>query len=127
MESVNFCDNLAQIIGGKSKIDNGVCMITVDRRDLNVTIGGRPFAVSHMFEMQSPDSSGNYLINGEIALLENEVPYIVSSLSNANIIVSSLHSHWLYDSPKLIYVHLVSIMNPEVFITKMAQILKIRP
>ena len=127
MEPMNYCDGLAKIIGGKSKFDNGICMITVDRKDISITIGGRPFAVSHMFEMQSPDGSGNYLITGEIALLENEVPYVVSSLSNANIIVSSLHSHWLYDSPKLIYVHLVSIMNPEVFITKMAQILKIRP
>lgn len=127
MESVNFCDNLARIIGGTSKYDNGVCMITVDRKDLSVTIGGKPFAVSHMLEIQSPDGSGNYLITGEIGLLENEVPYVVSSLSNANIIVSAVHNHWLYDSPKLIYIHMVSIMNPEVFITKLAQVLKIRP
>lgn len=126
MDAVNnTCDNLAKILNGKGKFDNGICMVTVERHNINATIGNKLFrSLTHMFNFESPDSNGNYLITGEMVLLENEVPEVVSDLTNSGIIVSAIHTHWLFDTPRLVYIHLEAIMNPVNFATKLAQILK---
>ncbi|HEX2985299.1 MAG TPA: DUF1259 domain-containing protein [Caproiciproducens sp.] len=123
----NLCDSLAKIFNGKGQFENGICSVTVDRHDINASIAAKPFrALHHMFDFESPDGSGNYLITGEMVLLENEVPGVTASLLDSDIIPSALHTHWLYDIPKLMYIHVQCIMNPVVFANKMAQILKVR-
>jgi hypothetical protein len=125
--SNNMCDNLANILNGKGKFENGICSVTIDRHDIQVAIGNKPFhSLHHMFNFESPDAGGNYLITGELVLLEKEVSGIIVSLANAGIIVSALHSHWLFDNPKLMYIHVEAITNPVNFATRMAQILKER-
>lgn len=120
-----MCENLANILNGKGKFENGICMVTVQREDINATIANRPFrSLDHMFHFESPDSNGNYLITGEMVLLEKEVPGVVTALLNSDIIVSAIHSHWLYDSPKLMYIHMEAISNPVTFANKVAQVIK---
>lgn len=110
------CNQLATTLGGKGMMEGSVCMVSVDRKDIQATIANQPFhSISRMFHFEKPDASGNALITGEMVPLENEVHKIVSALSREGLIVSALHSHWLFDNPKLMYIHLEALMNPLTF------------
>jgi hypothetical protein len=118
------CDDLARILGGKGKTENGVCQVSVERKDIRATIGNMPFhSLSHMFDFQPADANGNSLITCELVLLENEVDRINSGITSAGIIVSAIHSHWLFDEPRLMYIHAEAIMAPAVFAEAMARVL----
>lgn len=124
MDVSGNCENLALILKGKGKQEDGVCTVAIDRKDIHATIGNRPFhSLSHMFHFEPADPNGNALITGEIVLLENEVPEITVKVSNAGIIVAAIHSHWLFDKPKLMYIHIETAMEPVAFAMKMTEIL----
>lgn len=119
-----LCKRLSGILGGKSRYENGICSVTVERKDIKATIANVPLnPLEHMFHFRSPDSIGESLITGEMVLLEQEVPGVVDSLSNNKIIVSAVHTHWLYDKPKLVYVHIEDIAEPEDFARVVAQVI----
>lgn len=123
-QSGSMCEYLANILGGKGHMEDGVCTVMRDRKDIRATIAGRPFhSVSHMFDFEEPDAEGKALITGEMVFLETEVPRAVSMLTALGVIVSAIHTHWLYDNPKLIYLHIEATMNPTAFATGVARIL----
>ena len=79
-----LCDRLAQVIGGKGKAEEGVCVITVKRKDIQASIAGVPYhSLAHMFHLEMPSINSESLITGEMALLENEVPDMVNHLTNS--------------------------------------------
>lgn len=124
-QAANLCNKLAEILGGKGKTENGVCMVTVNRKDIHASIANKSFhSLSHMFNFEPQDNAGNALITGEMVLLENEVPKVVNDFYNEGIIVTAIHSHWLYDNPKLMYIHMESVMNPTAFANKVSQFIK---
>lgn len=118
------CDALARTLRGKGKMDGNVCSVTIDRKDMEATIGRRPFhSLHHMFDFEPADEKGNSLITGEMVLTEREVPRLTREISNNGIIVSAIHSHWLFDNPNLKYIHIQTIMDPVTFANTMAKIL----
>jgi hypothetical protein len=120
----SLCDRLAQILRGMGQTENNICTVTIDRKELSATIGGKPFhSLHHMFHFEPADATGKALITGEMVLLENEVHRMTTDISNAGIIVSALHSHWLFDAPKLMYIHIETIADPVGFANTMAGIL----
>lgn len=122
--SSDLCDNLAAILKGKGNIENVVCSITHDRKDIKASIAGKSLHSLHdMFNFETPDSSGASLITGEMVLLEEEVYKTVNALSNSGIDVSAVHNHWLFDTPKLMYIHMEAIMNPVEFAKKVAPLI----
>ncbi|WP_100488180.1 DUF1259 domain-containing protein [Sporolactobacillus pectinivorans] len=120
-EMENTCQQFADILHGKSKFENGVCSITL-RRTFNVIIQGKTSVdvadVEVLFE--SLDSSGNALNLAEIAVLQEEVPPFVWSVSQQGIIVSALHNHWIFTQPTILYIHLQSVEPPLIFAKKLA-------
>lgn len=122
--SNNSCENLANTLKGKSKVENGVCTVIIERNDIQATIGGVPFkSLFHSFNFQPIDESGNALITGEMVLLENEVYRFTTEIVNTGIIVSAIHNHWIFDNPKLIYIHIECIMNSEDFAKELSYII----
>lgn len=120
-----LCSRLADIIGGKGKVENGVCMISVERKDIQATIAGLPFhSIEHMFNIEMPSVKGESLITGEMVLLENEVPGITSYLTSHGIVVSAIHSHWLFDKPKLMYIHILDVTDPLKFAEVISGVIK---
>lgn len=121
MEAINqfspLCEKLGQMIGGKGKMEGSVCILSVKRKDIQATIASTPFhSLEHMFQIEAPNLKGDSLITGEMVLLESEVPAITNYLTNSGIVVSAIHSHWLFDNPKLMYLHLLTISPPEKFV-----------
>jgi hypothetical protein len=111
------CERLARIIGGTAQVSNGVCVVS-RLRNIDASILNRrtrsplalPFALS--FENQQ---NGTTLNLGETVILQKEINPFISALRKRDIIVTALHNHWLFDEPRLMYIHWEKIDNPFEF------------
>jgi hypothetical protein len=116
-ELASTCEQLARIIGGNSQVTNGVCVVS-RLRNINASILNRrtrsplslPFALS--FE----DSKDRQTLNlGETVILQKEINPFLSALRKRGLLVTALHNHWLFDEPRLMYIHWENVGNPAEF------------
>lgn len=122
--SESLCCELATILKGEGHVENNICSVMSHRKDLNVRLLGHQIhSLENMYTFEPVGDTEKYIILSEVVLLENEVPYVASSLYNQGITVSAIHNHWLGDQPHLIYVHFQALMEPLVFAKKVAFIL----
>ena len=124
-----LCKQFGQILGGKAKVKHGVCKVEKDRTNIQVNILGKPsrsgLSIHSMWSFESMDHQGNALNLGETALLQEEVYPFIWELQKSGIMVTSLHNHWLMDSPHLVYAHYASVEEPLSFANKVAEACKI--
>ncbi|URZ03861.1 DUF1259 domain-containing protein [Clostridium felsineum] len=126
--ATNMCSQFARILGAKvTESKPNSCSTEISRDSLKVTIMGKPLTTvtKAEFSYQALDSSGRALNVGEIALLQEEVNRFITVLRRNRIDVTAIHNHWLFDTPKLIYVHLQSIEPPLQFARKVAEALSV--
>lgn len=123
-----LCNRFAEIVNGQPSIVNGVCLIQ-KFRNIPVTILGRrsrsPIVLPTFFTFESIDRQGRALNLGETVILQKEINPFISALRRRGIIVTALHNHWLFDNPRLMYIHFESVENPIVFARKMAEALRV--
>jgi hypothetical protein len=118
-----LCDRFSTILGGtEHEITKGpVCFVTRNRR-VNAAILGRrttsPLVRYQLFSFESLDKSGRALCLGETALFQNQVNRLLTNLRNNGIKVTAVHNHWLFENPRLMYIHWESIDNPIEFAKK---------
>ncbi|MGG3800910.1 DUF1259 domain-containing protein [Metabacillus fastidiosus] len=101
--STSTCQQLADIIGGVVITATPVCVVQ-RLRDIDATILGLrtqsplalPFALS--FE-------NNGLNLGESVVLQREINPFLTELRKRGLIVTAVHNHWLFDNPRLMYMH----------------------
>ncbi|AWP26050.1 hypothetical protein PVOR_28099 [Paenibacillus vortex V453] len=118
-----LCKRLATILGGTGMSDGKSCSIMVERK-LNARVLGRKYETEHEITIQSPQN-GTTLNTGEITLLQSEVQRFIDAARKRNFKVSAIHNHWLFDKPRLMYLHIESIENPIVFARKLRSALDI--
>jgi hypothetical protein len=114
------CQKLADIIGGMVITSTPVCVVQ-RLRNINATILGRrtlsplalPFALS--FEDKR---NGKTLNLGESVVLQKEINPFLSALRKRGIIVTAVHNHWLFDDPRLMYMHWENVGDPFEFARK---------
>jgi Domain of Unknown Function (DUF1259) len=118
-----LCSRFARILGGTAEVVNGVCTVTRIRR-IPVTIMGRPsrspLTLAALFSFDSIDSRGRALNQGETVILQEELNPFITELRRRGITVTAFHNHWLFDSPRTMYIHFQSIDNPISFARKVA-------
>jgi hypothetical protein len=108
------CKRFAAILGGTPQIVNGVCTVT---RIIphHVTIEGRrsksPLTLAALFSFESIDKNGRALNLGETHILQKDVNRFISALRKRNILVTALHNHWLFDKPRMMFIHWQSVEN----------------
>lgn len=123
-----LCQRFARIVGGMPSVVNGTCLIQ-KFRNINVHILGRrarsPLVLPTFFSFESIDRQGRALNLGETVILQREINPFISALRRRGIIVTALHNHWLFDTPRLFYIHFESVENPIVFARKVDQALKV--
>ncbi|WP_068620292.1 DUF1259 domain-containing protein [Paenibacillus tuaregi] len=118
-----LCNQFSTILGGtEHEITKGpVCFVSRNRR-INATILGRrttsPLVRYQLFSFESLNSSGRALCLGETALFQGQVNRLLTNLRNNGIKVTAVHNHWLFDKPRLMYVHWESIDDPIAFAKK---------
>ncbi|WP_336787967.1 DUF1259 domain-containing protein [Paenibacillus sp. MMO-177] len=118
----SLCLRLARILGGKGQHEKDECTIMV-KRSLNAKILGKKYDTEHEITIQSL-KNGKSLNTAEITLLQREVQHFVRNAVRLGLKVTAVHNHWLFDKPRLMYVHVESVENPIVFAKKLASILK---
>ncbi|GIP22819.1 DUF1259 domain-containing protein [Paenibacillus sp. J22TS3] len=117
-----LCRRLARILGGKGQHESNECSITV-KRNLNATILGKKYDTEHEIVIQSL-KNGKSLNTGEITLLQREVQSFIRQAVKLGLKVTAVHNHWLFDKPRLMYVHVESVENPIVFARKLASLIR---
>mgnify|MGYP001301208081 CR=1 FL=1 len=120
-----LCGKLAAILNGTASIQNGVCVVSQLRTDLDVTILGRetqsPLVLPVLLSFENFDQKGRALSLGESVLLQEEANTFIRVLQDNGIIVTALHNHWLFEEPRLMYLHWEAIMDPVAFTRAVAQ------
>ncbi|MEK5643860.1 MULTISPECIES: DUF1259 domain-containing protein [Paenibacillus] len=115
--SKSLCDRLAAILGGKGTSDGKSCSIMIERK-LNAKILGRNYETEHEITIQSL-KNGTTLNTAEITLLQSEVQRFTSAARKQGFKVTAIHNHWLFEKPRLMYLHLETVENPVTFARKL--------
>ncbi|MCM2999117.1 DUF1259 domain-containing protein [Paenibacillus cellulositrophicus] len=121
--SKSLCDRLAAIIGGKGTSDGKSCSIMIERK-LNAKILGRNYETEHEITIQSL-KNGTTLNTAEITLLQSEVQRFTSAARKQGFKVTAIHNHWLFEKPRLMYLHLETVENPVTFARKLRAALNV--
>jgi hypothetical protein len=122
VEDVNLsgCQRLADIIGGMVIASTPVCVVQ-RLRNIRATILGRrtrsPLALPFALSFEN-NKNGKTLNLGETVILQAEINPFMTALRKRGIIVTALHNHWLFDQPRLMYMHWENVGNPFDFATK---------
>lgn len=110
------CQQLANIIGGEVITSTPVCVVQ-RLRNIKATILGRttrsPLALP--FALSFEGVLTNTLNLGETVLLQEEVNSFITELRKRGLIVTALHNHWLFDNPRLMYMHWENVGDPTQF------------
>lgn len=124
-----LCNEFARILGAEILSNvGGVCTVTF-MRDIDAEILGRPthspLALAALFSFESPDDQGRTLNLGETVILQEEINEFITILRSHGILITALHNHWLFDDPRLMYIHFESISNPLTFARNVADALRV--
>src|SRR5699024_8359042 len=108
------CEDLAKIIGGVV-VQPKPCTIMRLRDDIHASIEGvatvSPLVLPFMLTFEP-----NELNLGETVLLQSEVNPFLEELKQRGMTVTAVHNHWLFEKPRLMYMHWYNIgMNPLQF------------
>lgn len=118
--SPNSCAELARIVGATPATMDGACLLQSLRADLSPTILGHrtqsPLVLPVFFTIESPEERSAALNLGEAVLRQSETQTVMRVLRENDIVVSALHNHWLFEKPRLMYMHWEAIMDPERFL-----------
>ncbi|HBZ11645.1 MAG TPA: DUF1259 domain-containing protein [Bacillus bacterium] len=124
-----LCKEFAKILGSTPSIVNGVCTATRSRTNLHPVVLGRPaesfMFVPQAFSFENVGRGGKALCLGETVILQEEINPFMSKLREHGIIVTAVHNHWLFDKPRLMYMHFESIEEPLIFARKVRDAMRV--
>ncbi|GIN84783.1 hypothetical protein J6TS2_11690 [Heyndrickxia sporothermodurans] len=114
---MSSCQRLADIIGGEVITAAPVCLVQ-RLRNIDATILGRrtrsPLALPFALSFEN-NRNGRTLNLGETVILQKEINPFLSALRKRGIIITAVHNHWLFDEPRLMYMHWENVGDPFVF------------
>ncbi|GFR55404.1 DUF1259 domain-containing protein [Bacillus sp. CN2] len=130
IERHGLCDEFNDILGGTMHtFENGICTVMRSRTNIKPVVLGRPgrsfLLIPQMFSFESMTKDGRALCSGETVILQKESNPFISVLRKHDLIVTSLHNHWLFDKPRLMYIHFEAIDKPVNFALKVRDALKV--
>nr|WP_232463440.1 DUF1259 domain-containing protein [Tumebacillus avium] len=116
MATSSLCRRFGEILGAPATEMNGVCTVMRSRNNIRpVVLGkrGRSFLLTpQMFTFESIDRNGRALCSGETVILQEEINRFTSKLREHGIKVTAIHNHWLFDRPRLYFMHFEKIDRP---------------
>lgn len=105
--STSSYESLTGLKGTYNEIDK-VYKIIIPRNDIKIAIYEINLDSSKSLNSTisfTPINDSQFLVLGELVLFQDEINCAISALLNNNIDVSALHNHFLYDVPKVYFLH----------------------
>ena len=96
--------------GAKGALDaaSGVFKVSVPRRDLAVTAAGArltpPMGLTSWAAFQRAGAAT--MVMGDMVVTENQVSPVMSAALDAGLEVTALHNHFLWESPRVMFMHI---------------------
>lgn len=96
------------ILGVAGQIQEGAVVFSFPRSDIKVAIDGDPVPTALGFGSWTAwKVMGNdFMVMGDLVLLEKEINPVISALAEANINVTALHNHFIGEEPRIMYMHI---------------------
>lgn len=94
--------------GSFSKEEN-VFKASFPREDLKVFVDSiplDPFMGVTSWSSYTPLGENTFMVMGDLALFQDEVNPVMSTLLNNNLHVTALHNHFFYDNPRVFFMHI---------------------
>ncbi len=100
---------IERLTGAKGAFDakEGVFKVSVPRNDLSVTAAGvrltPPLGLTSWAAFKR--TGERTVVMGDLVLLEDQVNPVLSAALDAGLEVTALHNHFLWDTPKVMFMH----------------------
>ncbi len=97
-----------QILGTSGQMQEGALVVPFPRSDIKVTIHGESVPTAFGFGSWTAwkKTGTGAVVMGDLVLLEKEINPVISALAEADINVSALHNHFLWEKPRIMYMHI---------------------
>jgi uncharacterized protein DUF1259 len=107
---------IRRLTGAQGTLDEkeGVFKVSVPRKDLSVTVAGVKMAPLMgltswaAFKRDGKDD----MVMGDMVLSEDQVSPVMSAALDNGLLVTALHNHFIWDSPRIMFMH-IGGMGPE--------------
>jgi len=95
-------------LGKQGDFKDNVLKVNIPRNDLKVTVAGvatpTPFGFGGWVAMTRGDG-GHQVLMGDLVLTQEEINPVMSALLDNGFDVTALHNHFLWDEPRVFYMH----------------------
>jgi Domain of Unknown Function (DUF1259) len=103
--------NIEKLTGVNGKLDakSGVFKVSVPRKDLEVTIAGhvKMSPAMGLTAWAAFQKMGDHaMVMGDIVMTEDQVNATMSAALDNGLEVTALHNHFLWDTPKIMFMHI---------------------
>ena len=108
---------IEQLTGIKGDLSEkeGVFKVTAPRGDLKITVAGvkmtPPMGLASYAAFTK--TGGKTMVMGDTTLLEDQVNPVMSTALDNGLEVTALHNHFLWDSPKVMFMHIGGMGDEE--------------
>ncbi len=105
--SADFSE-VEKILGVAGQVQEGVMVFSFPRHDIKMTIGGEPVPTALGFGSWTAwkEMGTEAMVMGDLVLLQKEINPVISALAEANVSVTALHNHFLFETPRIMYMHI---------------------
>jgi hypothetical protein len=108
---------IEQLTGLKGALNQNerVFKVSFPRKDIQATVAGvRMIPDLGLTAWAAFKRAGDHtMVMGDIVLLENEVNPVMSAALDSGLEVTALHNHFLWDSPKVMFMHIGGMGDEE--------------
>ncbi len=103
-------DRIASILGHEGQLEDGVYKVVVGRKTTmhGVPVGG---AMGVNTWAAFAGSEERAVVDGDFAMLENEIQAVLKTLRAAGIDVVAIHNHMVGERPRMVFLHYWGIGN----------------
>ncbi len=97
-----------KVLGAKGMMQEGAVVFSFPRTDLKVTIDGEsvPTALGFGSWTAWKEMGNEFMVMGDLVLLEKEINPVISALAEADIHVTAIHNHFIGEEPRIMYMHI---------------------
>jgi hypothetical protein len=110
--------SIERLTGAKGNLDEraGVFKVTAPRGDIEVRAGGvRLTPAMGLTSWAAFQRVGTRtMVMGDLVLLEDQVNPVMSAALDSGLEVTALHNHFLFDAPKVMYMHIGGMGEEEI-------------